>query len=67
MRYTVILFLTLAIIGFAVIGSLYIFEARTGEQALELLLKTEGAILLLGACSIGISLLVAGANKNSQD
>jgi hypothetical protein len=45
---------------------LYIFEVRTGEEALELLLKTEGALFLLGACSIGISALVAGANKNSQ-
>ena len=67
MRYTIILFSSLAIIGFAVIGSLYIFEVRTGEEALELLLKTEGALFLLGACSIGISALVAGANKNSQD
>jgi len=67
MRIIAIAFLTLAIIGFAIIGSLYIFEVRTGEEAVELLLKTEGAILLLGACSAAVSVLAAGANKNSQD
>ena len=67
MRTTIILFLFLAIIGFAVIGCLYIFDVKTGEDALELLLKTEGAILLLGGCSVVISLLLAGANKNSQN
>jgi len=67
MRTTIILFLFLAIIGFAIIGSLYIFEVKTGEEAFELLLKTEGAILLLGGCSAVISLLVGGANKNSPE
>jgi hypothetical protein len=67
MRNIVVLFLFLAIIGFAVIGSLYIFDVKTGEEALELLLKTEGAILLLGGCAAAISLLVSGANKNSQE
>jgi len=67
MRNIIILFLFLAIIGFAVIGSLYIFEVKTGQEAFELLLKTEGAILLLGGCSAVISLLVGGASKNSQN
>jgi len=67
MRNIIILFSFLAIIGLAIIGSLYIFEVRTADQALELLLKTEGAILLLGGCSAAISLLLAGANKKSQN
>jgi len=67
MRNIIVIFLLLAIVAFAVIGSMYIFEARTGEQALELLLKTEGVILLLGGCSAAISLLLAGGKKNSQD
>ena len=67
MRKIIISFLFLGIIVFAVIGSLYIFDVRTGEQALELFLKTEGALLLLGGCSVAISLLLAGAKKNSED
>ena len=67
MRNIIVISLFLAIVAFAVIGSMYIFEARTGEQALELLLKTGGVILLLGGCSAAISLLLAGGKKNSQD
>jgi hypothetical protein len=67
MRTIIVLFLALAIVAFAAIGCLYIFEVRTGEETLELLLKTEGAILLLGGCSIAISLLLAGTKKDSQE
>jgi hypothetical protein len=67
MRNIIVISLFLAIVAFAVIGSMYIFEARTGEQALELLLKTGGVILLLGGCSAAISLLLSGGKKNSQD
>jgi hypothetical protein len=67
MRNIVIAFLLLGIVGLAIIGCLYIFDLRTGEQALELLLKTEGALLLLGACSFGVSLLLGGANNKSPD
>ncbi len=67
MRNLVILFVFLAIIAFAIAGILYIFEVNTGEQTLELLLKTEGAILLLSICSAAISLLVGSANKQPTD
>ncbi len=67
MRNIVVIFLFLAILVLAAIGCLYIFDVRTGEEALELLLKTEGALLLLGACSIAVSFLVSSTKKNSQD
>jgi hypothetical protein len=67
MRTHITLFLFLAIIGFAAVGLLYIFDVKTGEEAFELLLKTEGGILLLGGCSVLISVLLGGANKRSQD
>jgi len=57
----------LAIIGFAAIGSMYIFEVRTGEEALELLLKTEGALLLFGGCAGAISFLLARTMKSAPD
>jgi ABC-type Fe3+-siderophore transport system permease subunit len=64
MRTIIILFSFLAILGLAVIGCLFIFEVRNAEQSLDLLLKVEGAILLLAGCSALISTLLAGANKN---
>jgi hypothetical protein len=67
MRPMLILFLFLAIVGFAAIGSLYIFDVKTGEEALELLLKTEGAIALLGGCAFAISLLTGTVNKKSKE
>ena len=67
MRTIIILYLFLAIIGFAAIGVLYIFDVKTGQESFELLLKTEGAILLFGGCSVVVSLLLAGANKSPQD
>ena len=67
MRHIIILYIFLAIVAFAVIGSLYIFDVRTGEEALELLLKTEGALLLLGGCSFAVSLLVCNAGGKSQE
>jgi len=66
MRTIVISFLFLGIIVLAIIGSLYIFEVRDGEQALELFLKAEGTLLLLGGCSVAVSLLL-GAKKKSPD
>lgn len=66
MRTIIILYLFLAIIGFAAIGVLYIFDVKTGQESFELLLKTEGAILLLAGCSVVISLLLAGTKKNAE-
>jgi len=64
MRTIVISFLLLGIIVLACIGSLYIFEVRNAEQALDLLLKTEGALLLLGICSAAVSLLLGGGKED---
>jgi hypothetical protein len=67
MRNIIILFSFLAIIGIAAAGILYIFEWRTWEQTLDLLLKTEGVILLLAICSAAISLLLGSTNKQTRD
>jgi len=67
MQKIIVLFGALTVIAIAIIGSLYIFELRTGDEALMLLAKSVGAIVLLGGCSVAISMLVAGASKNSQD
>ncbi len=67
MRPLIILFSFLAIIAFAAIGSLYIFDVKTGDEALELLLQTEGAILLFGVCAFAVSVLTRSANRGSQD
>jgi hypothetical protein len=66
MRNIVALFLVLGIVCLAIIGSLYIFELRTADQALDLLMKTEGAIFLLGACVVAVGLLTGG-KKGSTD
>ena len=66
MRPIIILYLFLAIVAFAVIGSLYIFDVRTGEEALELLLKTEGALLLLAGCSAAVSIMMSSQKNKSQ-
>jgi len=63
MRSILIIFLFLAILCFAVIGTLYIFEVRTGDEALELLMKTEGVIFFLGGCSALVSTLLRRAKK----
>ena len=67
MRNIIVTFSLLAIIVFAVIGSLYIFEVRSSEEALELLLKMEGALLLLGVCSVAVAMLVSGSKEKIQD
>jgi hypothetical protein len=64
MRTIVISFLLLGIIVLAIIGSLYIFEVRNADQALDLLMKTEGALLLLGICSAAVSLLLGGGKED---
>ena len=67
MRNLMILFLTLGVIVLAIIGTLYIFELRTADQSMEMLMKAEGGILLLAVCSAAISLLVGSAKKDSQE
>ncbi|MDA0679686.1 MAG: hypothetical protein O3A13_05440 [Proteobacteria bacterium] len=67
MKTTIILFGFLAILGFAAVGSMYIFDVKTGDEALELLIKVEGTLVLLGICSVVISMMLAGAAKKTQD
>jgi len=66
MKSILLVTLIFAVIGFAVIGCLYIFDVKTMEQSTSLLLQVEAAILLLGGCSALIALLTR-ANKDSQD
>jgi hypothetical protein len=66
MRIIVISFLFLGIFVLAIVGCLYIFEIQNAEQALELLMKAEGTLLLLGVCSVAVSLLL-GAKRDSPD
>ena len=67
MRNIVLVFSFLAILALAVVGILFIFEVTSSQQSLELLMKMEGGILLLGGCSALISALLAGAKKDQQD
>ncbi len=64
MRTIVISFLLLGIIVLAIVGCLVIFDVRTGEQAFELLLKMEGALLLLGVCSVAVAVLLGGGKED---
>jgi len=67
MRTIIVSFLLIGIFAVAIIGSMYIFELSSGEQALRMLLKTGGALLLLGGCSVAVSLLLAASRKDSQE
>jgi hypothetical protein len=67
MKSIIIVFLFLAILGLAVIGCLFIFEVRNAQQSMELLLKFEGAILLLGGCSALVAALLAKTGTNQTD
>jgi ABC-type transport system involved in multi-copper enzyme maturation permease subunit len=67
MKKLIVLFLSLGVIVLAIIGTLYIFDFRTADQSLEMLVQIEGGILLLAVCSAAISLLVGIAKKDSQE
>ena len=66
MKNIAILFAILAILAVALVGTLYIFEAQTKEQAIDLLIKIEAGILLLGACSALVAALVGGKKKSGD-
>ena len=66
MKNIIIITLTLAIMGFAAVGSLYIFEVRTMAESREMLIKTESAIFLFGG-SVALILLLAGLKKTPKD
>ena len=62
----IIITLTLAMLGFAVIGSLYIFEVRTMDESRDLLIKVESAILLFGG-SVALIMLLTRLKKTPPD
>lgn len=63
MRTIVVSFLILAIIGLALIGSMIIFEVLDADAAVELLIKFEGGLLLLGGCTAAVYALVKGSKE----
>lgn len=63
MRNIIVSFLILAIIGFALVGSLVIFDVVDSGPATELLMKFAAGLLLLGGCSAAVYALVKGPRK----
>ena len=57
MKPIVTITVLLAILAFAIIGVLYIFEMISADSATDTLIKVEAAIILLGACSALVALL----------
>jgi hypothetical protein len=51
---------------FAIVGCLYIFDVMSLENSRSVLLKTLGAIVLLGGCTALIKLLM-GSKEESSD
>ncbi len=66
MKNIIIITLTLAILGFAVIGSLYIFDVRAVDESVELLIKIESAIFLFGG-SVALIMLLTSLKKTPSD
>lgn len=62
MKPIVTITVLLAILAFAIIGVLYIFEMITVDSATSTLIKVEAAIILLGGCSALVALLT-GSRK----
>jgi hypothetical protein len=67
MQRIIISFVFLGIVVLAIIGSLFIFELRTSEQALDLLLKSEGVLFLLAVCYVAVTLMLGSVKDNSPD
>lgn len=66
MKQIVIITLILAVFGFAIVGSFYMFDIWTMEKSRELLIKIESVIFLLGAC-VALIALLTGMKKKPQD
>jgi len=60
MKKTIIITAFFAILTLAVFGCIIIFGVMSTDASLELLLKSEAAILLLGGCAILIASLFKG-------
>lgn len=61
-----ILFLTFAIFGLAAVGLMYIFDMKSMDAAIELLLKIEAAIVLLWICSALLTAMLGGKKDASE-
>jgi len=64
MRNTIIIAVFFAIITAAVLGCLTIFDVLSTETSLDLLLKFEATIVLLGGCTILIGYLFKGKSSD---
>jgi type IV secretory pathway VirB2 component (pilin) len=66
MRNILIIFLSLAILCVAIIGSMFIFGAASWQQSVEYLAKAIAALALLGGCSAAIKLMLAGSRNREE-
>lgn len=66
MKNIIIITLTLTILGFAAVGSLYIFGVRSMEESRDLLIKIESAIFLFGG-SMALIMLLTSLKKTPPD
>lgn len=62
MKQILMITVVLSVITFAIIGCMFIFELMSYEDAMSNLLKVVGGIVLFGACSAVISVLM-GSKK----
>lgn len=66
MRNIVIIFSTLAVLCVAAVGMLYIFEVRTFDESVDILMKALGAIILLGGCTALVTVLLRGSGSKTD-
>ncbi len=52
------------ILGIAIVGCLYIFDVMSLDKSRSVLLKTLGAIVLLGGCTALIKLLMSSKEES---
>ena len=64
MKKTILITTFFAIITAAVFACLLIFDVLSMDAALEMLLKFEAAIVLLGGCTILITYLLKGSSND---
>ena len=55
-----------ALLGIAIVGCLYIFDLMSFEDSKSVLLKTLGAIVLLGGCTALIKLLMSNREESTD-
>jgi len=66
MKSILFIFLIFAVLALAMVGSLYIFDIKTWDESMDLLVKIESAIVLLGICSALISLLIRMKSRTND-